>query len=131
MTRYHRLGGRTIELFVPIEHLGGKKITEIAFGPIRFDHTLRWQEGQLSSVLTLMAEVSGLDEVTLRQLAYPDADRVMEAFISMLPPEIRENLGGRVTPPPTPIDDQPKPPTPQQEFPDGPDPGGTGMNLDG
>lgn len=93
MITHKRTGGRTIELFLPYEH-GGVKVKEIVISPVRLDHTLRWQTGEYKSVLALLAELSGMTEECLRNLAYPDTDRVMGEFIAMLPPEIKDNIAG-------------------------------------
>ncbi len=88
---YSKRGGRTIELFLPFE-VDGKEVSEIAFGPLRLDHTIRWQKGEWRDHLGLMAELSGLPESALRALAYPDADRVQAVFFDMLSPEIRASM---------------------------------------
>lgn len=128
---FHKFGGRTVELFVPFDFLGDK-VKQIDFGPIRFDHTIRWQAGQIQSLLALMAEVAGVDEALLRQVAYPDADRMMSAFIDMLPPEIRNNLNLASS---TSALEQPAPAAQEQPplDPDEPhhDETGLGMDLNG
>lgn len=142
MITYDKMGGRTVELFLPFEHKG-KKVKAITFSPIRFDHTLRWQNGEWKSVLGLMAAVADVDEEALRNVAYPDTDRMMDAFVGMLPSEIRDTLGTNQTasmPPPPP---QPEPvmtnggtdpmaPSFQMDTPDQPaDPTGLGVDLNG
>lgn len=91
MITYDKKGGRAVELFLPFEH-DGKKVDTITFLPIRFDHVLRWQKGEWKSMLGLMAVVANTDEAMLRNLAYPDTDRVIAVFVDMLPPEIRNTL---------------------------------------
>jgi hypothetical protein len=91
MIRYDRLGGRSVELFLPFTY-DKRKVTCITFAPIKYDHTLSWRDGKYANPLALMAAVSGETETLLRELRYPDADRVMAVFIEMLPPEIRETF---------------------------------------
>ena len=64
---------------------------------MRFGHLLRWAEGGWESLIALLVEVAGVDEAVIRDLRYPDADRVMEAFLSMLPADIRNDISdGRI-----------------------------------
>lgn len=95
MITHKRTGGRTIELFLPFEH-EGVKVKEIVIAPVRLDHTLRWQDSEYKTILSLLSELSGLSENALRQLAYPDSDRVMDAFVNMLPPEIKNTVANMV-----------------------------------
>jgi hypothetical protein len=99
-------GGRTIHLFLPFEY-NGKKIESIVIGPMRFGHVLRWNEGDWKTAVALLTELAGVDEAVIRELRYPDADRVMDTFLQMLPPEIRNDISeGRI-----PV----KPPLPESE----------------
>jgi hypothetical protein len=96
MITHHATGGRTIELFVPFEH-NKKRIESITLAPLRFGHALRWSEGAWKSMVELLVELAGVEEAIIRELRYPDADRVMEAFMGMLTPEIRDDLtNGRI-----------------------------------
>lgn len=91
-----KTGGRTINLFIPFE-VGGKKIEAITFAPVRFGHTMRWADGDWKSSFELLVELAGVEAAVIRDLRYPDADRVMEVFLSMLPSDIREDISnGRV-----------------------------------
>jgi hypothetical protein len=92
----NKLGGRTVQLFIPFEH-GGKTIFEIVLSPFRFGDTLRWGEGEFPTSLALLTELAGVDEAVIRDLRYPDVDRVMSAFIDMLPQDLRDDIAnGRV-----------------------------------
>lgn len=91
-----KLGGRTVELFIPFQH-GGTVIDKIVLAPIRFGDALRWGEGEFKTSFALLAELAGVDDTVIRSLRYPDADRVMEAFISMLPTDLRDDIAsGRI-----------------------------------
>jgi hypothetical protein len=92
MIRHDRTGGRTVELFIPFDY-NGKRIDAITFGAVRFGHVLKWGEGAWQSMIELMTELAGIDEAILRELRYPDADRVLEVFFAMLPPNIRDDIG--------------------------------------
>jgi hypothetical protein len=86
-----KLGGRTVELFVPFE-FNGKQIERIVFGPFKLGHVLLWNQGRWQSQFDLMVELSGEQEAVLRELRFPDADRVMEAFFALLTPEVRNDI---------------------------------------
>ncbi len=92
MITENKNGGRTIELFLPFK-LDGKRVTKVTFDPIRYDHTLRWQAGEWKTLTSLMAQLANVEEKVIRQIAYPDIERVMASFLQMLPPEIRDSLG--------------------------------------
>jgi len=110
MTTKSKLGGTTVELFIPYE-VDGKQITEVVIAPFCFDHTLRWMQGKFgeSAALTLMVEVTGLTERQLRQLRYPDTDRVQQEFMRMLPDDIRNDItNGKVPVPQPQLEDIPE-----------------------
>jgi hypothetical protein len=113
MISHDKSGGRTIHLYIPFE-FNGKKIESIVLGPLRFGHVLRWNEGVWKSMLELLVDMAGVDETVIRELRYPDADRVLEAFFSLLTPEIRSDIQeGRI---PTKMDmPQEEPPAPQPQ----------------
>ena len=107
MTTITKVGGRTIELFIPFE-FQGRKIDAITFGPFRLGHVLGWNEGKWNNMMELMAELSGLEESVLRELRYPDADRVIESFMALLTPELRADISaGRI--PTKPEGEEPNP----------------------
>lgn len=88
MVHIDKLGGRTVELLIPFEWQG-RKIEEISFAPVRYDHSMRWSKGEYKSLNGLMAELAGMSEETLRQIRHPDFDRVMTEFMIHLPEDIR------------------------------------------
>ena len=96
MIVHDKNGGRTVQLFIPFDYKG-KKIEAITFAPMRFGHTMRWAEGAWSASFGLLVELAGVEEGVIRELRYPDADRVMEAFLSMMPPDVRSDISeGRI-----------------------------------
>lgn len=68
-------GGWTIELSSPVDG-----IKEIDLSPLKLDHTIRWAQGHIPSVLALISELSGVKEKTLKQLSGVDTDRLFLAF---------------------------------------------------
>lgn len=92
-----RTGSRKVELFVPIKR-AGKTLDVIEIASAKLDHVVRWGEGKIKGSLALLVELSGLDEGTLRELTYPDADRVLSAFMASLPPSIRNDIDNGVHP---------------------------------
>jgi hypothetical protein len=96
MISLDKTGGRTVHLFIPFEY-NKKKIESITLAPLRFGHALRWSEGSWKSMVELLVELAGVEEAIIHELRYPDADRVMEAFMTMLTPEIRDDIAnGRI-----------------------------------
>ena len=96
MIVHDKTGGRTIHLLIPFE-VKGKKIESITFAPVRFGHTMRWTDGDWKSSFELLVELAGVEDAVIRELRYPDADRVMEVFLGMLPTDIRDDVtNGRV-----------------------------------
>jgi hypothetical protein len=91
MIELHKTGGRTIHLFIPFE-FNGKKIEAITLAPMRLGHTLRWATGDWKSSIEFLVELAGVDEAVIRELRYPDADRVMSAFMDLITPEIRTDI---------------------------------------
>lgn len=89
-------GGRRVDLFLPFS-VGDKKITCIEFGPVTWGHTMDWQAGKYAKSIDLMLDLAQVDGEVLRGLMYPDVERVLTAFMDLLPNEIREDLAaGRV-----------------------------------
>src|SRR5262245_14255249 len=92
-----RSRGRRIELIAPFTYTG-RQISVIEISPPKFDHVLRWGQGQITSGLTLLAEMTGLSEGALRNMEYPDAEFVLRAFMDVLPASIRQDIeGGAIT----------------------------------
>ena len=111
-----KLGGRTVELFIPFDH-GGKVIEKIVLSPFRFGDALRWGEGDFKTSLDLLAELAGVDDTVIRSLRYPDADRVMEAFIAMLPMDLKDDIAsGRIPVKPQSMPRQPDPLGTEEEI---------------
>ena len=96
MIVHDKTGGRTVHLLIPFE-VKGKKIEAITFAPVRFGHTMRWADGDWKSSFELLVELAGVEDAVIRELRYPDAERVMEVFLGMLPTDIREDItNGRI-----------------------------------
>jgi hypothetical protein len=90
------MGGRTIKLFIPFE-FNGKKITSITVGPLKFGHSLRWAAGDWKEAIDFLVELAGVEDAVIRELRFPDADRVMESFLAILPADIRDDIAnGRI-----------------------------------
>jgi len=92
-----KLGGRTVQLFIPFEY-NGQRIEAITFAPLRFGHVLRWNVGDWPTMLAFMVELAGVEESVIRDLRYPDADRVIEAFLAYVTPEIRTDINNGTIP---------------------------------
>lgn len=92
---FRRDGSRRIELFIPFEH-AGKKIEALDIAAPQLDHTLRWTRGEIPNPLTLLSGLTGQPEIVLRQLRYPDVDRVLVAFLGVLPESIRDSIAQRL-----------------------------------
>lgn len=99
-----RSGGRVIELLIPFE-FQGIKYDAIGIAPCLLDHTQRWREGLFKDWFALLVELAH-DAKTgkpmraddLRQLRYPDADRVIDNFGELLPVEIKQAMAGNFWP---------------------------------
>lgn len=103
MISLDKSGGRTIHLFIPFDHKG-KRIESITLAPLRLGHVLKWNEGAWKTMIELLVDLAGVDEAVIRELRYPDADRVMECFMALLTPEIRNDIAnGHIPPPPQPL----------------------------
>jgi hypothetical protein len=88
-----RDNGRKIELFVPIDYPLGKKTDVITIRPFKFKHVLEWRERKIKTALDLLASLTNLPREALREIGFPDFDRVMMCFLSMVPPEIQADIG--------------------------------------
>ena len=96
MITLNKTGGKTIQLFIPFD-FNGKRIESITLSPLRLGHALRWNEGAWKTSVALLVELADVEEAVIRELRYPDADRVMESFLTMLTPDIRDDIiNGRV-----------------------------------
>ncbi len=124
---YTSMGGRVVELFIPFTPKGEeRRVDKVRFDAPCLDHSLRWGAGEIAGTLALMAELSGESEAVLRQLRFPDADRVMNVFMEMLPPEIGSAISQRAGARQNEEEDwRPPPmPPPQPEQPSYPGPNG-------
>jgi len=97
MIALDKSGGRRIELFIPFEY-EGMMVEVIEIGAPQFDHVIRWQEGEYKNALALLSAMSGMTQLCLRKLRYPDAERVFAAFMDTLPDVIRADVQGGVAP---------------------------------
>lgn len=96
MISLDKSGGRTVHLFIPFEH-NKQRIDSITLSPLRFGHVLQWGKGGYKTMLELLVDLSGVSEAIIRDVRYPDVDRLMECFMSMLTPEIRNDIAeGRI-----------------------------------
>jgi hypothetical protein len=103
-------GGRRVELFLPFESLG-ITVEAVELRPVLLDDQLRWQEGHFKTPLALLADICGLPETAVRQLRFPDADRVMREFMFHLPDLVSDDItNGR-----NPADVRPQPEQPAPE----------------
>jgi len=91
-------GGRTVHLFIPFE-FKGKTVSTIVLAPVCLGHSMRWAKGDFKDSNALLVELAGVEEGVVMGVRYPDADRMMEAFISMLPPDIRQDVASGAVPP--------------------------------
>lgn len=86
-------GGRRVNLLIPFK---AKKpnneeiqVTAVDIGPVEIDHVMLFNEGRYENSLALLASMCGIPVPVLRKIKYPDADRVLGAFMDMLPASIR------------------------------------------
>ncbi|RZN24758.1 hypothetical protein [Bradyrhizobium sp. Leo121] len=91
MTVIDRTGGRRIFLLLPFKH-EGKWIRSIYLRPMAWDHALKWQDGDYASAMDLLFDIVEQSAEVVRQIRYPDVDRVMNQFFEMLPPDIRDQI---------------------------------------
>jgi hypothetical protein len=101
-----RTGGWVVELAVPIKH-GSTTIDTIEIRPPTIDTVVRWSDGTFPSSMALLADLSGLPEMVLRQITYPDADRIMMALYNVVPQPLKSDFTNAVRPLATPLDELP------------------------
>jgi hypothetical protein len=110
MIVHDALGGRRIDLFIPFEAKVGDEVVRIAtisFGPWKLDYTFGWKAGRWPSILKLMVALSEhKDEQIIRELREPDATRVLNAFMDLLPEDIRVDLRDGIIPVKPPEDEE-------------------------
>jgi hypothetical protein len=116
MITQDKLGSRTVTLFIPFDY-NGRKIETITFSALRFGHVLLWGQGNWDSMVGLMAELANVDEALIREVRFPDADRILEAFMAQLTAEMRNDITEGRIPVKAEDDEQPAPPTfPVEEY---------------
>jgi hypothetical protein len=87
---YQRTGGRRIELYVPfVAKLANNKtqnVDAIDIGPVTGDHVEFFMNGLYSNSYAMLAALCGhADDRILKQMRFPDTQRVMAAFMDMVP----------------------------------------------
>ena len=91
-------GSRVVRLYLPFDH-AKHKIDRITIKAIKLDHVMRWQAGEFRSAIQFLAHLTGMQEIVLRQLRYPDAERVLAVFFQMLPQDISTQIASGEIPP--------------------------------
>jgi hypothetical protein len=91
MIVHEKTGGRTVHLFIPFEH-NKQTIETITFAPLRLGHALRWGKGGFKDSMELLVDLAGVDQSIINNVRFPDATRVMDCFMEMLTPEIRDDI---------------------------------------
>lgn len=99
--RLKRDGSWVVELNLPLHH-AGRQYDEIRIKPLTMGQLVRWNNGQIVSIMGLMAELTDLPEMLLRQITFPDVDRLMLAFAAMMPPVIQAAMTNQSRPMATP-----------------------------
>ena len=64
---------------MPLKH-GSREINHIVIQPPRYEHTIRWNRGDIPSGLALLSELCGLPERVLRQAVGSDMERLTMGF---------------------------------------------------
>jgi hypothetical protein len=80
------------------QDVAGRKLTSLDVDACRLDHLVRWQEGQIASSMALLAELTRMPEMQLMMLTFPDADRVLAAFLEIVPTPIRDDISNGKVP---------------------------------
>jgi hypothetical protein len=102
-----KTGGWTVELNQPLKGYG-REYTEIDIRPATADHVIRWAEQRIPSTFALLSELCNVPEKTLRQLITVDFDRVMMAFLAVMPPLIKADWDAGARPLATPEEQLPE-----------------------
>jgi hypothetical protein len=103
-----RTGGWCVELMVPIK-VGVKEVDQIEIKPPTIAVMTRWQRGDIPSSMALLAELSGVPEMALTNISYPDADRVLLALYSVVPKPMQADFTAGARPLATPEELMPEP----------------------
>jgi hypothetical protein len=110
-------GGRRVYFYV-LQRLTGREVSNVTIKPCQLDHLMRWRDGQIESSLSLLAQLTGLSELELRQITFPDAERLLNAFLEVLPSTIRDDIeSGRNPAGAASMPDFSEPIEPQPEYP--------------
>jgi hypothetical protein len=76
-----RDGSFVVELYTPLKYQG-RGVDHIIIQAPRYEHTIRWNRGDIPSGFALLAELCGLPERLLRQVMSPDIERITVALFS-------------------------------------------------
>lgn len=103
-----RTGGWCVELAVPLRHGPGREIEQIEIRTATADQIIRWTQGQIPSLMSLLSELCGVSEMMLRQLSSGDFERVTMAMLSVIPSIIKESWERGERPLATPVEELPQ-----------------------
>src|SRR4029077_17426134 len=90
----------------------GKEITQIEIRPPTADHMIRWAQQKIPSSLALLSELCDVPEKLLRKLPSTDFDRVIMAFVHLMPTIIKQDWEAGNRPLATPEEELP----PQEQY---------------
>ena len=90
-----------VELVTPLQGPNGE-IAVLTVKPLSLDQIVRWGREEIPSQLSLLAEMSGVQERLLKMLIAPDIDRVLMAFSAVLPQSVLNSMRDRNAPLATP-----------------------------
>ena len=76
-----RDGTFVVELYTPLKY-GNREIDHIVIQAPRYEHTIRWNRGEIPSGFALLSELCSLPERLLRQAMGPDIDRITLALFT-------------------------------------------------
>jgi hypothetical protein len=74
-------GTFVVELYTPLKHQN-REIEYIVIQAPRYEHSIRWNRGEIPSGFALLAELTNLPERLLRQVTNPDIDRITFALFA-------------------------------------------------
>lgn len=81
-----------VTLLRPLKIPGREDVAVLKLRPFTLHDTARATRGEFRSTLALLAEISNIPEPVLNGMTYPDVDRVMIAFMSLLPQGVKDNI---------------------------------------
>lgn len=120
--RSKRDGSWVVELATPLHSSAGRAVDEIRIRPLSIGQLVRWNSGEIPSILFLMSELTDVPEMLLRQITFPDVDRLMLVFASMMPPVIQQAMTQQTRPMATPAELMPPETHPEMRVNDQVDP---------